>query len=183
MKEFWNRLTRSQQYYLMGGAAFVAVFLVFQLMIFPFRDERQRTLHSIRVNEKALKEMAVLGLEYSVLKDRAAAVQRVLASRPQDFTLFSYLEKKAGESQLKANIKYINPQKGSVSGAYEESSVEMKLDAMTMKQLTDFLYRTESPKDFINIRKIAITKMKENPGYLTATIQVTTFQSVKTGSR
>jgi general secretion pathway protein M len=183
MKEFWNKLTRTQQYYLMGGAAFVVIFLVFQLLIFPLWDTRQKTLNSIRVNEKVLKEMSVLGAEYSVLKERAAAVQQVLASRPQDFTLFSYLEKKAGEIQLKPNIKYINTLKGSVTEVYEESSVEMKLDSMTMKQLTDFLYLAESPKDFVMISKISINKMKESPEYLTATIQVTTFQPSKTGSR
>lgn len=183
MKEFWNKLTKSKQYYLIGGAAFVVIFLVFQFLIFPLWDTRQKTLNSIRVNEKVLKEMSILGAEYSVLKERAEAVQRVLANRPQDFTLFSYLEKKAGEIQLKPNIKYINPLKGSVTGAYEESSVEMKLDSMTMKQLTDFLYLAESPKDFIRISKISINKMKESPEYLTATIQVTTFQPSKTGSR
>lgn len=183
MKEFWNKLTKSKRYYLIGGAAFVAVFLIFQFLIFPLWDTRQKTLNSIKVSEKVLKEMSVLGAEYSILKERSAAVQRVLGSRPQDFTLFSYLEKKAGEIQLKPNIKYINPLKGSVTGAYEESSVEMKLDSMTMKQLTDFLYLAEAPKDFIRVSKISINKMKESPEYLTATIQVTTFQPSKTGTR
>jgi uncharacterized membrane protein YsdA (DUF1294 family) len=89
MKEFWDKLTKSQRYYLMAGAAFVVVFLVFQLVIFPLWDAREKMTHSIRVNEKALKEMAVLGAEYGVLKQRAEAVQRVLAARAQDFTLFS----------------------------------------------------------------------------------------------
>ena len=183
MKEFWNKLTRSQQYYLMGGAASVAVFLVFQFLVFPLWDTRQKTLNSIRVSEKTLSEMTALGAEYSVLKERAAAVQRALASRSQDFTLFSYMEKKAGEIQLKPNIKYINPLKTTVAGAYEESAVEMKLDTMTMKQVTDFLYVVESPKDLVKVSKISISKMKESPDYLSTVIQVVTYQPVKPGGR
>jgi general secretion pathway protein M len=183
MKEFWDKLTKSQRYYLMAGAAFVVVFLVFQLVIFPLWDAREKMTHSIRVNEKAFKEMAVLGAEYGVLKQRAEAVQRVLAARAQDFTLFSYLEKKAGEIQLKSHLKSINPLKGMSTGVYEESIVEMRLDSITMKQLTDFLYAVESPKDLVRIGKISISKMKENPEYLTATMQVLTYLPSKPASQ
>jgi len=183
MMEYWNKLTKSQRYYLMGGATFVAIFLIFQFLIFPLWDTRQKTLNAIRVNERILNDMSVLGAEYGILTERAATIRRVLASRPQDFTLFSYLEKKAGEIQLKPNIKYINPLKATVAGAYEESAVEMKLDTMTMKQVTDFLYVVESPKDLVKVSKISISKMKERPEYLSTVIQVVTYLPVKPGAR
>lgn len=175
MKEFLDKLTKSQRYYLMVGGAFVVVFLVFQLAVFPLWDARERMTNSIRVNEKVLKEMAVLGAEYGVLRQRAEAIQQVIAARTPDFTLFSYLEKKAGEIQLKSHLKSINPLKGVSTGAFEESIVEMRLDSITMKQLTDFLYAVESPKDLVRIGKISISKMKDNPEYLTATMQVLTY--------
>ena len=49
------------------------------------------------------------------------------------------------------------------TGAYEETTVEMKLDKLTMKQLTDFLYQAELPEEMIRIRRISIVKMKESP--------------------
>lgn len=183
MKEFWNTLTASQRYYLIGGAAFVILVLVFQFVVSPLWDARKRTINAIAANEKALQQMSVLGREYGILKIRAEAVQRVLSSRSEGFSLFSHLEKKAGEIQLKPHIKYINPIKGMAAGSFEESSVEMRLDSITMKQLTDFLYRVESPKDLIKITKISINKMRESPEYLTATLQVLTYQPSKPGSR
>jgi general secretion pathway protein M len=183
MKEFWKTLTESQKYYLTGGAAFVAMVLVFQFALSPLWDVRKRTINAIAVNEKALEQMTVLGQEYGILKIRAEAVQRVLSGRSEGFSLFSYLEKKAGEIQLKPHIKSINPLKGVAAGSFEESSVEMRLDSITMKQLTDFLHRVESPKDFIKIRKISINKMRESPEYLTATLQVLTYQPFRPGSR
>jgi hypothetical protein len=159
----------------MAGGAFVVVFLVFQLAVFPLWDAREKMILSIRASEKALIEMAVLGAEYGVIKQRAEAVQQILARRPSDFTLFSYLEKKAGEIHLKSHLKSINPLKGATTGAVEESIVEMRLDSITMKQLTDFLYAVESPKDLVRISKISISKMTDNPNYLTATMQVLTY--------
>jgi hypothetical protein len=179
MKAFWNKISVSQQHYLIAGAFFIVVFLLFQLVIFPLWDVREKMANSIKINEKALKEMTVLGAEYHVLKQRAEAVQRALAARPVEFSLFSYLEKKAGEIQLKSHIKYINPMKGAKTGAYEESIVEMRLDSMTMKQLTDFILAVESSKDLVRINKISISKMKENPDYLTTTIQAMTYQPLK----
>jgi hypothetical protein len=179
MKEFWDKLTKSQRYYLMAGGAFVVVFLVFQLAIFPLWDAREKMNQSIRINERKLKEMDVLGAEYGVLKKRAEAVQQALAARPQDFTLFSHMERKAGEVGLKSHIKSINPIKGMTTGTYEESIVELRLDTITMKQLTDFLYTVESSKDFVRIGKISISKMKENPDYLTATMQALTYLPLK----
>jgi general secretion pathway protein M len=183
MKEFWDKLTISQRYYLMAGGIAIAVFCVFQLVIFPVWDAREKTANAIKVNEKALKEMAILGAEYGVLKQRAESVQRALAARPADFTLFSYLEKKAGESRLKPHIKYINPVKGMTLGAYEESAAELRMDSLTMKQLTDFLYIVESSKELVRINKLSISKMKENPEYLTATMQVLTYLPLKPGAR
>ena len=59
----------------------------------------------------------------------------------------------------------------------------MKLDKLTMKQLTDFLYLVESPEEMIRIRRISIVKMKESPEYISALIQVFTYQPHSAGSR
>ena len=69
------------------------------------------------------------------------------------------------------------------TGAYEETAVEMKLDKLTMRQLTDFLYRVESPEEMIRVRRISVAKMKESPEYLSALIQVFTYQPLSVGGR
>jgi general secretion pathway protein M len=183
MKEFWDKLTATQKYYVAGGAAFVLVVLMLQLAVIPLWDAKQKLNRSIAVNEKALKDMIALGGEYAVLKQRAEDIQRAQARRPQDFTLFSYLEKKAGETQLKPHIKYMNASKAVAAGAFEESIVEMRLDALTLRQLTDFLHTVESPQDLVRIKKITVAKMKESPEYLTMTMQASTYLPAKPGSR
>jgi len=59
----------------------------------------------------------------------------------------------------------------------------MKLDAMTIKQITDFLFAVESPRDLVSVRKIAIAKMKERPEYLTMTLQASTYLPLQPGTR
>ena len=105
MKEFWEKLTASRKGWAAGAAAAALVFLILLLAVFPLWEARQKLDRSIAANERVLKEMTALGGEYAALKQRAEDIQHALARRPRDFTLFSYLEKKAAETQLKPNIK------------------------------------------------------------------------------
>jgi hypothetical protein len=184
MSHFWEQLTKSQKRVVMAGLAFVAGALLLQFVLLPWFEVRQRTAGAIAASEKALRDMAVLGSEYGVLRQHSEEIKRILAKRPPGFALFSYLERKAGEAGVKGNIRSINPLKSTPTAAYEEAAVEMKLDKLTMKQLTDFFYLVESPEEMIRIRKASIVKMKESPEYISVLIQVFTYQPLTpAGSR
>jgi general secretion pathway protein M len=59
---------------------------------------------------------------------------------------------------------------------YKLSRVEMKLDAITLEQLTNYLYRVETSKNMVDIRKISISKKDKKQGLLTAVLQVETVE-------
>ena len=121
----------------------------------------------------------LLAKDYQVLKRQAGRTQQALARRPPNFSLFSHLEKIAGDAGVKANIKSINAAKGTISGPYEELPVDIRMEKITLRQLTDFLYLLESPQELIRVKKIALTKMPESPEYLSAQVQAVTFQLTK----
>jgi len=177
MKELWNNLTQSQKYYLTAGLIFICGAIIAQFVVFPFMDAKERLNRSVAAAEKTLAELKILGAEYGVLKQKSLEIQDILSKRSRDFALFSYLERKAGEVGVKSHIKSMNPLKGKTVGPYEETAVDMQLDKITLKQTTDFLYAVESPPDLIRIKKISIQKMKDAPEYMTAFLQVVTYQN------
>ena len=179
MKEFWERLTKQQQLTVAGGGGLVLLILLIQLFVLPFIEAKQTVNQSILKNEKTLAEMRLMARDYEILKRQAGRIQLALASRPQNFSLFSRLEKIAGDAGVKGSIKSINAAKGSISGPYEELPVDIRLEKITLRQLTDFLYLLESPQELIRVSKITLTKMQESPEYLSAQIQVMTFQLAK----
>lgn len=181
MKRFWEQLTKSQKQIVIGGLVFVVMALLVQFAAVPYFEARQKVSGAIVGNEKALRELATLGAEYGVLRRRSEEIRRVIERRPPDFALFSYLEKRAGDAGVKTNIKSINPLKSAPAGAYEETAVEMRLDKLTMKQLTDFLYLVESREELVRIRKMSVAKMKESPEYLSVLLQVFTYQALPPG--
>ena len=176
MKQLWEQLTKSQKRALTIGLIFVAGTIVMQFAVFPWIDARQKMQASIAANEKTLRELATLGRDYAVLRRSSEAMKKVIEKRLPGFALFSYLEKKANETGLKAHIKSINPLKPTAAGAYEETAVGIKIENLTIKQLADFLYNVESPEQMVRIRRMAIGKMKEAPEYLVADIQVYAYQ-------
>ena len=52
----------------------------------------------------------------------------------------------------------------------------MKLEGITLKQLVKYLYRIESPKDVIFIKRISIKENRKESGLLDVVLNVLTLQ-------
>ena len=176
MKQFWEQLTGSQRRILTAGLVFLVGAAVVQFAVFPWLDARQRVKMSIAANEKVIRELKSLSREYALLRRSSEEIRKAVTKLPPHFALFSYLEKKAQETGLKGHIKAIKTLQPTSAGAYEEIAAEVKLETLTIKQLTDFLYHVESPEQMVRIRRMSLAKMKDNPKYLGADIQVFAYQ-------
>jgi type II secretory pathway component PulM len=176
IKEFWAKLNTKQRYYVAFGIIFVLLVVILEFGIFPLWEARDKIKRSVQTNQKRLGEIILLDAEFTRQEAKLARVKKVMAARPADYSLFSYLEKKAVQAGVKGNIKNMNSSRGTPAANYEESLIDIKLDKITIKQLTDFLYYAESPSDLIRVKRITISKMKESPEYLSAQMQLATFQ-------
>ncbi|MCK4389000.1 MAG: type II secretion system protein M [Desulfobacterales bacterium] len=170
------KLAKREKYLISLAACCIAIFLVFQFLIFPFFENRTRIQKGLKAKEKGLEEIVRLRAEFQAYQKGSQGIQQTLSRRKKGFTLFSFLEKAAGEAQVKARIKSMKPSVSSGKGPYKESMVEMRLEAITLEELVGYLYRIESPGDLVNIKRISISGNKKEPGYLDAIIQVLTFQ-------
>jgi len=59
---------------------------------------------------------------------------------------------------------------------YKLSRVEMKLDAITLEQLTTYLYEVETSKNMVEIKKLVISKKDKKQALITAVMQVETME-------
>ncbi|GAG47674.1 unnamed protein product, partial [marine sediment metagenome] len=112
--------------------------------------------------------------EYQRYRKGSQGIKQILARRKKGFTLFSFLERAAGDAAVKAHIKYMKPSVSPGPGRYKESLVEMRLEAITLQQLMGYLYRIESRKNVVSIKRISIKENKKRSGYLDAILQVLT---------
>jgi general secretion pathway protein M len=177
MKKFWDNLGAREKLYILAGAGIVIVILLVQFAILPFWEEKERVARAVETQEKILKEMNTQLAEYHLLRRDMDTLQRAVASRPPNFTLYSFVERKAREAGVRGNIKAINPSRGMSAGTFEETMADVSLEKITTRQLVQFLYHADSPRDAVRIRKLTVRKSMESPEYLTATVQLATYQA------
>ncbi|MGW8287692.1 MAG: hypothetical protein ACWGOD_05570 [Desulfobulbales bacterium] len=162
--------------YLITLAVLVIVFaLVIQLVIAPFLEKKKRYENNVVTKQNNLQQMATLRQEYLLLEQDSKILAQRLARRPKNFTLFSFLEKAAGNAGVKDNIKSMKPSASTGKGPFKESLVEMKLERVTLGQLVGYLKLIESPDDLVNIKRISIQSNKKETQFLDAVLQVLTF--------
>lgn len=169
-------MSKREKYYLAGGIGFVVLFFVVQFVFFPLVEARENLARATRVHEKALADIMKLSAECKSLQTDTVSIDRAIAARPADFTLFSFLERQAGEAGLKGNIKYMKPSLSAEGTPYKESSVEMRLEDVTLEQLVEYLYLVESPAFLVHVKRISIKQGVGGSEYLTALIHLVTYQ-------
>lgn len=170
------KLTKRERLYVTLGTLLVTVFLVFQFILLPLMNAQAKVRHSITVQEKALEEIIALRAEYHRLRADSGNIGTILAGRSKGFTLFSFLEEHAGRAGIKTNIKYMKPSLSTEATPYRESSVEMSLEEITLKQLVEYLYLIESPENLVWIKRMSVKQSKGNTDYLTALMHVVTYR-------
>lgn len=162
-----------------AGIAAAVLGLLLQFALLPLYDAKKKMEASLAANEKILRTLDPLGREYLLWKQGADAVREIAARRSPDFSLFTYLEGKAKEAGLKEAVTSLTPLKASRTGGLEEQTVEIKLEKITLLQLVHFLYLVEAPDELITVKKASLGKMKEDPEYLNAALQVVTYREAR----
>jgi general secretion pathway protein M len=155
----------------------VLIFLIVQLVIFPAIDRRDRLKQTIKTNALALEEIKQLKTEYEASTRNTRDMGNQLKRRPNNFTLFSFIDQLAGTSGIKSNIEYMKPSTANLKNSpYTLSLVEMKISSLTMDQLTRFLHGVENNESLVWIKRISIQKGEKNEALINTTLQVETIQ-------
>jgi len=171
------KLNKREKYAIGAAAAFICLFIVIQFVFSPMNDKRDRLRRLIDIQTKTIAEMETLKSEYDAAVKHINFSKTRLAKRPKGFTLFSFLDELAGKTGIKNKIKYMKPSSTSQKdGSLKLSLVEMRIDAVTLKQLSAYLYNVESSENSVFVRRISISKADKLPGAVDAVLQVETYE-------
>ena len=110
-----------------------------------------------------------------LLQQNSDTLAQRLTNRPKNFTLFSFLEKAAGDAGVMDNIKSMKPSASTGKGPFKESLVEMKLERITLGQMVGYLRLIESPETLVSVKRISIQANKKETQFLDVILQVLTF--------
>ena len=157
---------------LVGGAATVTVLLLLWLVASTLGDRRQVLQAQISASERELAEMATLRDRYLRLRAERDAVQRRLATGGTDFSLFSHLESVSREALSPDRIAAMNPSTRGVSEELQEEDVEMRLSAVSLRDMVALLYRVEKSDLPLLVSRRQMKKRYDQPYIFDATLVV-----------
>lgn len=176
-KSITMKLNRRERAAVLVGVGFLCLFIVVRFVVFPFMDRKDRLRRNLVVNTRNLEEIRSLKAEYETLVKAGEQAEKRFNQRRKSFTLLSFLVQLAGEVGIKDKMASMKPtltqQKDS---PYKISQVEMKLKGLSLEQITQYLYRIETSKNMVTIKRISLTKSDDKEGILNVTLQVETLE-------
>ncbi|MEW6427685.1 MAG: hypothetical protein AB1568_06580 [Thermodesulfobacteriota bacterium] len=139
-------------------AAALLLFAGIRFGVLPWRDDMERLTRRVDTRRQALLQVGELRDSLISL----SAVSPPASARPGDFSLFSFLEKAAERTRVKAKIKRMKPLAAERSGQFVENVVELKMESLALPELVAFLTMVESPELGVAVRRMSAEKKGED---------------------
>jgi hypothetical protein len=172
-----KKMNKRERYAIMVAAGVIGIFLIVTLIVEPFLSNTDRLKKNLQDKTATLEQMRQLQSEYAELTQKSEVSEALFSRRKKGFKLNSFLVKMAAEAGIRNNISSMKPStKVQKNGRYKISRVEMKLDAITLEQLTTYLYEVETSKNMVEIKRLVISKKDKKQALITAVMQVETFE-------
>ena len=172
-----KKLTRREKYSLYALSSVICLFVVFQFLVFPSLDKRERLKRTLQTKTDILEKMTALQSEYNTIKKRTELSKSRFAGRDTGFTLFSFLDKLTGKAGIRNHVTYMKPSTSvQKNSPFKISQVEMKLQGLTLQQLNSYLHMVETSKNMVNIKRLSISKTGKIENLIDAVLQVETAE-------
>ena len=178
--DFFRNLQSRERLFVIGAGAVLALFLIFKLTIDPMLKRSADLDRQIATARRQLDEVRTLQQAYQRQKSVVDSINSQLKKQP-NFAIFSRLEELAGQTGIRSKIVHMKPTVSAPNEVYNEESVEVKVEGVTLEQLVQYLYQVESSPQLLKIKRLEMKPRFDNRQILTATFRVSAF-TLKGGS-
>ena len=101
------KLAKREKYYVGIAVCSIVLFLLFQLLIFPFFEKRERLKNGVKAKEAALKEIMGLSAEYRAYKGDSLEIQQRFARRNLNLFVLDFPQAiELPEEVVKRNMEF-----------------------------------------------------------------------------
>jgi general secretion pathway protein M len=173
-----QNLGARERLFVIGGVAALLLIILYAMVIDPLMKQSVQLDRQIVKAQHDVQELYTLQRQYQAYQQVLDDINAKLR-RQKHFAIFSHLEKLAGDTGIRSKILYMKPTVSTPSDAYEEESVEIKMEGVTLEQLIRYLYQVENSPQFLKIKRLYIKPRFDNRQLLTATFRVSTFTPKK----
>ena len=173
------RLTRREKLLAVVLAVIATAWGLFAFAARPAID-RVETLSRVTPEKQSeLEALRVQASEYIALHDGLEALHTKIASQEKTFELLAFLESLIQENGLAKKVTTMKQQVSQIETKYSETTVEIELQRLTLRQLINFLWQVESSNVLARTKSLYIKKNLENTDLLNSLIEVHNLKLVR----
>jgi len=171
------QVSRRERFAIGAGVLALVCLAFLQWVVKPIYARQSSLEDVLRRQTATLQEVTALSREIEEIRATMAASHQKMADRKKDFNLFSFLDGLAARSGLKDRIVYMKPSTAKIKNTEMTLSiVEMKLDAIQVSQLVQFLHMIETSSEDVTIRRMSLLTAGKDNTSLNAILEMATIK-------
>ncbi|MCE9536385.1 MAG: type II secretion system protein M [Nitrospirae bacterium] len=178
LKERWQHFSHRERIIVATGGAAIAAVLVFLLIIDPLTASIDKLDRQARRKAKDSQELALVAQEYMAKQARIAKLEQRMPKPPAQFSLLAFMEEATTTAQIRDRIVGMQPQAPLVVQGYQETSVDLRLDGVTLPQILALLVAIEQAPYDVQVHHLQMKPKYDNPVNLDATLKIVTYAKV-----
>jgi general secretion pathway protein M len=157
------------------AAAAVALLVVY-LIVDGIVSSYQELGRKIELKQQDLTKMTRLRDQYAETHRQLEEVRARLDKTQKDFSVLSFIEDLANREGIREKIGSMKPKKIPLNEEFEESSVEIQMDNVSLPKLVDFAYKIENSGHLLKIKRLRIKPRYDDRNQLNVILQVSTYE-------
>jgi general secretion pathway protein M len=168
----WAALTPRERLVITIGAAVIGAALVFVGVVDPLLERKQLLERQAVRTQRAIREAATLGAEYAKLRKRLSTLESRLPPPEAQFSLVAFVEGAAERARVRERIVGMQPQPPTVVQPYQETSVDVRVDGLSLPELLGLLVELGQASYDVQVRYLQIKSRYDAPHLLDANLRV-----------
>lgn len=178
LKERWQHFSQRERLIVAAGGTVLAAALAFLFIVDPLLLSIDKLDRQAKRKAKDSQELALVAQEYVVKQARMAKLEQRMPSPPAQFSLLAFMEEATTSAQIRDRIVGMQPQAPVVVQGFQETSVDLRLDGVTLPQLLSLLTAIEQAPYDVQVHHLQLKPKYDNPVNLDATLKIVTYAKV-----
>jgi general secretion pathway protein M len=172
---YFHMLQRREQILVISAGVLVLVLAVFTFVIDPILARAANLDRRLAAAGRQLADLQTLRGDYQRQKQMIDRIDAQLRRQQRNFAIFSHLEQVAGQTGIQDRIQSMNTVASPPNTLYRENSVEVRIEAVTLQQLVEYLHRVERSQQVLRIKRLQISPTRDNRQLLLVRLRVSVF--------
>lgn len=177
MIELLRRLSPRERGLVIGAALFITSALVYGLIIEPLISSQRHYRNMAEGKLQDLVQFRKLARDYRDMESSLKMLESKVSARKPGTSLLAAMEAEARKLGLSDRIASMKPFTNDLDSGMVETSVEMRLEKVNLRELVELLKTVEESGLMARTGRLRIKARFDNPQLLDTTVLVTALET------